>query len=224
MPPSFFVDHWLDDDPVSCGYQVGLCAGRLQHSRAPSITEKPVMPEGLHPPLDFILDDTNWLDYRQFQTSSEFRQHCEALSLRGLFTGYLGRLELGEVGVELVQQDVIVEMPETNRRDVRIRAGSSLAAIASTLISEQVLQSESWLNTLGNRPIGEMLESKLGAQRADIRYAAIESDSALFENFPNEPALWGRRYLYKFDSGELSITEIIADSIVARLFQSAVRP
>lgn len=177
------------------------------------------MPEGLHPPLPFILNDANWLDYSQFRASAAFKQHCTALSWRGLFTDYLASLALGEVGVELVEQGAIVEMPEMNRRDVRINVGNTLAAVASTLISEQVLQSESWLHTLGNKPIGEMLESKLGAERADIRYAAIASDSSLFGNFSEEQALWGRRYLYKFDSGELSITEIIADSITMRIFE-----
>lgn len=182
------------------------------------------MPTGLHPPLSFILDDTNWLDYVQFKESSSFELHCEALSWRGLFTDYLSNLALGKVGVDLVVQGAIPEMPEMNRRDVRISVGSSLAAVASTLISEQVLDSESWLQTLGNRPIGEMLESKLGAERADIRYAAIAGDSDLFANFSDERALWGRRYLYKFNSGELSITEIIADSITQRLFDRCEAP
>ncbi len=180
------------------------------------------MPAGLHPPLSYMRDDANWLDYAQFQNSACFEPQCEALSWRGLFTDYLSSLALGKVGVELVQQGAIADMPEMNRRDVRISVGHSLAAVASTLISEQVLAHESWLQTLGNRPIGEMLESKLGAERADIRYSAVARDSELFRNFPAERALWGRRYLYKFSSGELSITEIIADSITTRMFKGSV--
>ncbi|MEM8500326.1 MAG: chorismate lyase [Pseudomonadota bacterium] len=182
------------------------------------------MPAGLHPPLSYILDDANWLDYAQFKNLATFKPHCESLSWRGLFTDYLSELMLGKVGVELVQQGGITDMPEMNRRDVRISVGDVLAAVASTLISEHVLAQEYWLQTLGNRPIGEMLESKLGAERADIRFAAIAADSELFRNFPDEQALWGRRYLYKFNSGELSITEIIADSITARLFDRSAEP
>lgn len=179
------------------------------------------MPKGLHPSLAFILEDAQWFTYEQFSQSVSFEAQCQALSWRGLFTDYLGSLGIGNVGVELVRQGVIAEIPQMNRRDVRISVGQTMAAIASTLISEQVIQSEAWLRTLGNRPIGEMLENKLGAERADIRYAAIDSGSDLFRNFPDERALWGRRYRYKFSSGELSITEIIADSITAQMYNGA---
>ncbi len=179
------------------------------------------MPPGPHPPLQFILDDTNWLSYPQLQQSAEYQQHCESLSWKGLFTEQLAALASGAIRVDLVRQGTILDMPDMNRRDVRIHVGDSLAAIASTLISEQVLQSEFWLNTLGNQPIGEMLEKKLGARRTNIRYAVLPSHSELFANFPGESALWARRYRYQFDSGDLSITEIIPDSIVQRLFNGA---
>lgn len=181
------------------------------------------MPPGQHPPLSFILDESNWLSFARFSRSGPYRPYCESLSWSGLFTERLASLACGEVTVDLVRQGPIADTPDMNRRDVRIWLGDSLAAIASTLISQQVIQAEPWLSTLGNKPIGETLEERLGAQRSDVRYATLTEDSALRAHFPEEPVLWGRRYRYQFDNGELSITEIIANSIAERLFANASR-
>lgn len=169
-----------------------------------------------HPELAFIRDDANWHSWADVHGAAA-DSDCQALAYRGLFTDYLTALDQGPVAVQLIRQAASAEQSELVRRDVVIRVGARVAAVASTLIDQSVLERYSWLNNLGSKAIGETLERRLGAVRTDIRYRRIVQESDLFANFSDESGLWGRRYRYVFDGGDLCITEIIAGSIIAAI-------
>ncbi len=166
-----------------------------------------------HPPLQLLLDDQMWLSWDELPQ----RERWPSLAFSGLFTDYLKALGEGAVSVELVYQGPLDATPEMTRRDVIIRVGQRLAALASTLISAEVLQRYPWLQQLGSKAIGEQLEQRLGAARTQISYRRMNDYPELCKSFTLETELLGRRYRYLFDGGDLCITEVIAGSIVQDL-------
>ena len=172
-----------------------------------------------HPDLEFILNETQWLQWHEFKSSSG-NHTIEALAYVGLFTDYLAALSQGKVAVELVRQGQIDDKnPDSiTRRDVIIRVGEKTAAIASTLIEPDVIQRYPWLNELGGKAIGETLEHRLGAVRADVCYRSVPNNAqnaGIRSHFGgSESRLWGRRYRYLFEGGGLCITEVIAGSVI----------
>lgn len=177
-----------------------------------------------HPDLAFQRDDGTWQSWSQFSASKALPHEAVSLSFAGLFTEYLKALNLGEVRVELIRQGPLGELAsaEFHQRDVAIYVGEQRAAVASTLIPISVLGQHDWLSSLGGKAIGEALETRLSARRCDVEYREVR-DSELVGNFGCAGPAWGRRYRYVFVGGQVSITEVIAHSIVASIAELGER-
>ncbi len=181
----------------------------------------------LHPSVDLLLADNCWLDEEVLDSQYATLAAVRGLKRAGLFTSNLSALGQGEVSVELIYQGPAQEVNERLntlalvRRDVVIRVGRNVAAVASTIIKDVVMAQYPWLTELGNQPIGEALERRIGAIRADIHYCAIDQNDPLNGNFPDATAAWGRQYRYLFNGGDLRITEVISDTVLQAIAELA---
>jgi chorismate lyase len=125
------------------------------------------------------------------------------------------RLELLGEAVEPVPGDArgLLDDGEARARRVRMFCGDSLCVCATTLIPGDTLAGDTWLASLGDRPLGDALLERCGIQRSPFEFARANPAHPLFrsalEGTDIRPAwVWARRSRFQLTAGPLLIYEM----------------
>ena len=105
------------------------------------------------------------------------------------------------------------------RRDVVICSGERVCAIASTLIPRGVVRSHPWLDSLGNRALGESLKARLDVERGPYEFRELSGERGTTPGFA-----WARRYRFDLFQGALVVTELFPADLLAELGATLAGP
>ena len=161
-------------------------------------------------PTAFLHAAEGWLDEDALARAPMDAAHRRALLTRGLLTDALARtwgetVSVERVGHRPVEADGI---GTAVRRDVIIRAGAEICAMASTLMPVAAVRAHPWLDALGNRALGETLKARLGVERGAYAFHALEGTGVM---------TWARRYPFALAQGTLLVVEFFPSRVLARL-------
>lgn len=125
------------------------------------------------------------------------------------------RLELLGEAAEPLPSDAraLLEGDEARARRVRMFCGGNLCVCATTLIPSVTLAGDSWLDALGDRPLGDALLERGGIQRSPFEFARANPGHPLFtpslDGTDIRPAwVWARRSRFRLAAGPLLIYEM----------------
>jgi len=86
---------------------------------------------------------------------------------------------------------------------------------ARTLIPAATAEAHPWLRSLGNEPLGERLQTRVGVKRSAFRFAALDAAARevtrLLPEYLVDPAvdiLWARTSVFSIGAHDISVTEI----------------
>ena len=170
-------------------------------------------------PTEFLLSTNGWFSAEAFAEQQVSPLIAAALQCEGLLTLALQEAYGLPSSVELRgNSNWEDEHGNTGlRRDVLIKAGGTVRLVAATLMPHAVLARYPWLATMGNNPLGEMLEKHDAHQRGEFEYRQLRAE--LIFPFPAEPValLWARRYQFFLAEGHLLVTEIFFPDVLGQL-------
>lgn len=170
-------------------------------------------------PTEFLLSTNGWFSAEAFAEQQVSPIIAAALQYDGLLTLALQEAYGLPSSVELRgNTDWADEQGNTGlRRDVLIKAGDIVRLVAATLIPHSVLARHPWLATMGNNPLGEMLEQHAEHRRGAFEYRQLDSDLIFPSSAETAPLLWARRYRFFLAESHLLVTEIFFPGTLERL-------
>ena len=125
------------------------------------------------------------------------------------------RLELLGEATEALPADAqgLLEGAAVRARRVRMFCGETLCVCATTLIPLATLAGTSWLDALGDRPLGDALLERDGIRRSPFEFARVSPGHPLFVpalagTDIRPAATWGRRSRFTLAAGPLLVYEI----------------
>jgi len=129
-----------------------------------------------HPDLSLILAAEDWQPADKVSAL-----YADVFNHQGLLTDQLKSLSIRGIHVECVSQ-LYNQAKTSQRRDVVIFVDDEPQVLASTIIPADVLKQYPKLASLGNKPIGEHLESNYGATRSESQVQRIDRSDYLNKN------------------------------------------
>ena len=81
----------------------------------------------------------------------------------------------------------------------------------------QVVNAYPWLAGLGNRPLGEMLETRARHQRGAFEFTQVDVNMVLRSTARAPQYTWARRYKFILECGDLLVIEIFFPGVLDRL-------
>lgn len=170
-------------------------------------------------PTEFLLSQHHWLSAEELTEQIVSSSIKAALESGGLLTTALQKAYRQPAFVECRRQ---VQWTDAEtvlglRRDVLINVGETPRVAAATLMPQNVLNLHPWLATMGNNPLGEMLETHARYQRGAFAFTQLDA-KLIFHPAPcTATLLWARRYRFSLEGGDLLVTEIFLPGVLDRL-------
>lgn len=170
-------------------------------------------------PTELLLSTNHWLSATELIEPLVSTTIKAALQGDGLLTFALKRAYGEPATVECRRQtDWTDGQPGVGlRRDVLIKAGETPCVAAATLMPPKVIERHSWLTTMGNNPLGEMLEKYVAYQREAFEFKQLEASLIFPASTSTTSRLWARRYRFSLEEGSLLVTEIFFPGVLDRL-------
>lgn len=170
-------------------------------------------------PIEFLLSNDRWFSAEAFAERHVPPLIRQALRIEGLLTLALQKAYGLPSSVEFRRNVAWVDegVGTGLRRDVLIKTGETIRVVAATLMPPPVIAQYPWLATMGNNPLGEMLERHARHRRGEFEFARL--DARLIFPSPADSAslLWARRYRFFLADSSLLVTEIFLPGVLERL-------
>lgn len=167
-------------------------------------------------PIEFLLSADHWFSAEELTEQTISPAMATALQADGLLTLALQKAYGLTSSVEFRRNAAWAdEQSEVGlRRDVLIKTGETVRVAAATLMPQQILARYPWLSTMGDNPLGEMLEKNADYRRGDFEYTQLKAELI----FPSPPdsglLLWARRYRFFLANSFLLVTEIFLPGVL----------
>jgi len=167
-------------------------------------------------PTEILLSTDHWISVEELAEQPISPEIGAALQNDGLLTTALQNAYGLPSSVDCRNQSNWVD-EESNtglRRDVLIKTGETVRVTAATLMPHQIISHYPWLTTMGNNPLGEMLEKHDQYRRGDFEYRQLDAELI----FPSPPSsallLWARRYRFFLANSFLLVTEVFLPGVL----------
>ncbi|MBS1790144.1 MAG: chorismate lyase [Acidobacteria bacterium] len=170
-------------------------------------------------PTEFLLSTDHWISAEELTGQQVSPVVKTALQYEQLLTLALQEAYGLPSSVELRGNTDWVDKDGNSglRRDVLIKAGDTVRLVAATLMPHAVLARYPWLATMGNNPLGEMLEKHDAHQRGEFEYRQLRAELIFPSPAETTPLLWARRYRFFLADSHLLVTEIFFPGVLERL-------
>lgn len=170
-------------------------------------------------PTEFLLTKNHWLSAAELTEQRVSSVGKAALESNSLLMSALQKAYGEPATVECRRQTDWIDAQGSVglRRDVIIKVGTTPCVVAATLMPANVIHQHLWLTTMGNNPLGEMLEKHASYQRGAFVFTQLDA-TLIFVAVPSTPTLlWARQYKFLLTGGELLLTEIFLPGVLDRL-------
>jgi chorismate--pyruvate lyase len=101
------------------------------------------------------------------------------------------------------------------RRRIFLRCGKDNCVYAETLIPEETIAAHSWLNVLGDEPLGERLAMQPGVSRSEFRFCLLNAAALPAELADTQQLLWARQSEFTLGDNTLTVTEIFLPALAS---------
>jgi chorismate-pyruvate lyase len=168
---------------------------------------------------EFLLSNDGWFSAEAFAERHVPPLIRPGLQTDGLLTSALQRAYGLPSSVEFRRHfDWVEGQAGTGlRRDVLIKTGETVRVVAATLMPHQILAHHPWLATMGNNPLGEMLEKHARYRRGDFEFTQLNAKLISPSPADSASSLWARRYRFFLADHHLLVTEIFLPGALERL-------
>jgi chorismate--pyruvate lyase len=106
------------------------------------------------------------------------------------------------------------------RRRIFLRCGKRDCVYAETLIPNTTIAAYSWLNVLGDEPLGERLAMEPGVSRSEFRFCLLNDAALPAELAGAQETLWARQSEFTLGDNALTVTEIFLPALASEAGQN----